>query len=104
MIRVFFLALIVGLVVLVGLAALPVKAQTAPPCAPVADALAALAMRYAEQPRVSGLASNGAMMVITASEDGGFSVLLVRPDGTACMVASGSALEVLPPTKPGIDG
>lgn len=50
------------------------------------------------------LTASGAMMVITASEDGGFSVLLVSPDGTACMVAAGTALEVHPAEVPGVDG
>ena len=92
MTRVLVALCIAALVVLTGLA---VKAQT-PPCIVLTDALAALQQRYGEVPRVSGLASNGSLMVVTASEAGGFSVLLVTPDGRACMVASGEAFEVLP--------
>lgn len=96
-----------GLPVLVALAFLilgsPAFAQ-APQCAPLLDALAALEAKYQEQPRVSALTSNGQLMIVTASQDGGFSVLLVSPDGKACMVASGSALEVVEPEPAGVDG
>ena len=54
------------------LLALPAQGQ--PPCTGLPDALAALAARYAEAPRVSGLTSTGALMIVTASEAGGFSV------------------------------
>lgn len=62
-------------ILLSALLALPAAAQT-PPCTGLTDALAALQQRYGEVPRVS--------------------VLLVTPDGSACMVASGEAFEVLP--------
>ena len=87
-------------ILLSALLALPAAAQT-PQCTSLPDALAALQQRYGEVPRVSGLASNGSLMVITASEAGGFSVLLVTPDGLACMVASGEAFEVIEAGKPG---
>lgn len=89
--------------VLAALFAMPASAQT-PQCAPLPDALAALAARYQEQPRVSALTSGGQLMIVTASQDGGFSVLLVSPDGKACMVASGSAFEVRAPEPAGVDG
>lgn len=104
MIRAFFISLIAGLIAVAGLAALPGRAQEGPPCAQVADVLASLATRYAEAPRVAGLTSSGAMMLITANAEGGFSVLLISPDGTACMVASGVALEVHPAPVAGVDG
>ncbi len=90
-------------IILAVLLAMPAAAQT-PQCGPLPDALAALEAKYQEQPRVSALTSGGQLMVITASQDGGFSVLLVSPEGSACMVASGSAFEVLDAVKPGIEG
>lgn len=81
--------------------ATPAAAQQ---CLPLPDALAALASQYAEAPRISGLTANGALMVITASEPGGWSVLLVSPEGEACMVASGTAFELQDAPKPGVDG
>lgn len=90
-------------IILAVLLAMPAAAQ-APQCAPLLDALAARVAKYQEQPRVSALTSNGQLMIVTASQDGGFSVLLVSPDGKACMVASGSALEVVEPEPAGVDG
>ena len=87
--------------VLLTLAA-PGQAQT--PCTGLPDALAALAARYAEAPRVSGLTSTGALMIVTASEAGGFSVLLVSPEGVACMVAAGEGFALTEAPKPGVDG
>lgn len=97
------IACLLALALLVGLASKPARSQT-PECASLSDALAALALKYQEQPRVTGLTSCGALMIITAAGGGGWSVLLVSPDGRACMVASGASFEVLEPPKPGIDG
>lgn len=96
-------ALLLALVVLVGLASRPARSQT-PECVGLPDALAALATRYQEQPRMSGLTSGGVLMIITAADGGGWSVLLVTPDGQACMAASGASFEVLEPRAPGVDG
>lgn len=49
-------------ILLSALLALPAAAQT-PPCIGLPDALAALQQRYGEVPRVSGLASNGSLMI-----------------------------------------
>ena len=98
--RILVALCIAALVILTGLAA---KAQT-PQCTGLPDALAALQQRYDEVPRVSGLASNGSLMVITASEAGGFSVLLVSPEGVACMVAAGEGFALTEAPKPGVDG
>lgn len=86
--------------ILTALLAAPVQAQT-PQCMGLPDALAGLAQKYAEAPRVSGLTSTGALMIVTASEAGGFSVLLVSPEGVACMVAFGEAFALTEAPKPG---
>ena len=82
--------------------AAPAQAQT--PCTGLPDALAALAARYDEAPRVSGLMANGQLMIITASEAGGFTVLIVTPEGLACMAASGEGFALVEAPKPGVDG
>ena len=82
--------------------AAPAQAQT--PCTGLPDALAALAARYAEAPRVSGLMANGQLLIITASEAGGFTVLIVTPEGLACMAASGEGFALTEAPKPGVDG
>jgi hypothetical protein len=91
------------IVILTALLAVPAAAQ-APQCTGLPDVLAALAAQYGEHPRVSGLTSNGSLFLMTAAENGGWSVLLVSPDGRACMVASGAAFEVIEPEAPGVDG
>ena len=89
---------------ILALVASPAFSQTAAPnCAPLPAALAALAGQYQEAPRVSGLTSAGTVMIVTASPEGGFSVLIVTPDGQACMVASGSNLEFQDVEAPGDD-
>ena len=80
--------------------AAPAQAQT--PCTGLPDALAALAARYDEAPRVSGLMANGQLMIITASEAGGFTVLIVTPEGLACMAASGEGFALVEAPKPGV--
>ena len=90
-------------ILLTALLALPAAAQT-PQCTGLPDALAALAARYAEAPRVSGLMANGQLMIITASEAGGFTVMLVTPDGQACMAASGEGFGLIEAEAPGVDG
>ena len=87
--------------VLLTLAA-PAQGQT--PCTGLPDALAALAARYAEAPRVSGLMADGKLMIITASEAGGFTVLIVTPEGLACMAASGEGFGLIEAEAPGVDG
>ena len=82
--------------------AAPAQAQT--PCTGLPDARAALAARYAEAPHVSGLMANGQLMIITASEAGGFTVMLVTPDGQACMAASGEGFGLIEAEAPGVDG
>ena len=82
--------------------AAPAQAQT--PCTGLPDALAALAARYDEAPRVSGLMANGQLMIITASEAGGFTVLIVTPEGLACMAASGEGFGLIEEEAPGVDG
>ena len=89
--------------ILTAVLAAPVQAQT-PPCTGLPDAIAALQQRYGEAPRVSGLVSNGSLMIVTASEAGSFSVLLVSPEGVACMAASGEGFGLTEAPKPGVDG
>lgn len=84
------------------LAALPAHAQTI--CGPWLDVLAQWAVRYGEVPRVQGLMNGGNAMVIMASETGGWTFLIVQPDGLTCIAAEGVAFEVAEPEPPGVDG
>jgi hypothetical protein len=97
MIRVFAAALILGLIVLVGLSSL-VDAQQA--CLALPQFLDGLAEKYAETPRMSGLAGTQ-LLVITASEAGTWTALMVNPDGYACLVSAGEAFVAATAAIPG---
>ena len=87
------------LAALAALAAIPAPAQAAR-CAPRADALSALTERYGETRRGIGLDSRGTVMEVFAAEGGGWTILVTRPDGTSCMVASGTGYEDLAEALP----
>lgn len=84
--------------VLTLLLALPASAQQA--CLALPQFLDGLEAKYAETPRMSGLAGTQ-LLVITASEAGTWTALLVNPDGSACMVSAGEAFVLAPPVTPG---
>jgi hypothetical protein len=93
---------IAALIILTGLAALPARAQVLQ-CLPLDQAIAALATRYGEGPRIRAMMGGDDMLVITASPAGTWTALIVEPDGKACMVASGEAFGVLDAEPPGTD-
>lgn len=87
--------------ILTALLATPVQAQTSQ-CMGLPDALASLATRYQEQPRVSGLLPTGQLLLVTVNERGDWSMLRVNPDGLACLVAFGEAFALTEAPKPGV--
>ena len=72
-------------------------------CAPITDALTALADNYGESVRVTALMAGGNVLIITAAPSGGFTALEVKPGGEACIVAAGEAFELHAPVAPGSD-
>ena len=77
---------IVAAVVLAALA-LPTQAHS-PLCLPREILIAELALFFGE--RLEHVGSQGDSMVeIWVSDNGGFTVLITRPDGLSCMIASG---------------
>ncbi len=58
--------------------------------------LESLDASYGEQPIGMGLASNGTMLEIATSGQGSWTILVTRPDGVSCVVATGEAWERLP--------
>ena len=85
-------------VVLTLLLAMPASAQQA--CLALPQFLDGLAEKYDETPRMSGLAGTQ-LLIITASEAGTWTALMVNPDGSACLVAAGEAFVLAPPVIPG---
>ncbi|MEQ8666326.1 MAG: hypothetical protein RIC16_11445 [Rhodospirillales bacterium] len=48
-----------------------------------------LASDHGEHPSAAGLASNGELLEVFASEDGTWTLVLTDPTGVSCVVASG---------------
>ena len=87
------LRLITAAVVLTGVGAAAAAQSTGTPmCAPRADIVAQLEKKYGETRRGAGLQNRGAVTEVFAStETGTWTIIVTRPDGTACAVAAGEA-------------
>lgn len=85
---------------------LPAGRAQAAQCAGLADVLAGLAARWSEQVLWQGGAQGGTSFAITVNPDGTtWTALMLRPDGMACVVASGAGWTAGPaPKAPGEDG
>ncbi len=65
-------------------------------CAKRGDVIAELNSRYGESPQSTGLMPNGHMLETFAHQQTGtWTILITTPEGTSCMIASGSAYESL---------
>jgi hypothetical protein len=84
-----------SLALVASCAAVPVSAQDTN-CGPVNDVLVGLQANFGESPMIRALMGSGELLVMTVSEDGVWTALVITADGTACIVASGEALEVVP--------
>ena len=61
-------------------------------CAKRSEVIAELNNRYGKRPQSTGLMPNGHMLETFAhSQTGTWTILITTPDGTSCMIASGSA-------------
>lgn len=86
---------------LLMLAAMPASALT---CAGLDSVLAQLLDRYGESRVFQGVLANGAVIITAAPDGGGFTVLLVTPQGDACHIADGVGWAASPPILPGKEG
>lgn len=73
------------------------SAQGGVPCLPRAQILKTLHDNYGEAPVNRGLAVNGAMIEVTASVSGGWSMFFTSPNGVSCLVLSGEAWQAVEP-------
>ena len=95
--RLFTSALIFGAAAL----APPAAAQNLIMCAERVGLIKVLQEKYQELPRGAGLQGPERMIEIwTSSETGSFTVLVTRPDGISCVVASGSYWQDAMPVAP----
>lgn len=91
------LKMTIGLGIMV-LAAQQVNARS---CAPRQDVIERLAETYGETRRGLGLARQGAVMEIFASDQSGsWTITVTLPDGMTCLVATGQAFEALAEALP----
>ncbi|WP_170369775.1 hypothetical protein [Ruegeria arenilitoris] len=82
------------------LAAQQVQAQS-PNCAPRPDVLQRLAETYGETRRGIGMARQGAVMEIFASDETGtWTITVTLLDGMTCLIAAGEAYEVMAEALP----
>ena len=95
----FFLVLLVA-----ATQAWPAQTQLIPvKCGARGAIVEFLRQRYAERQVIIGIVNERTLIEIFRSEQGSFSVLASRVDGGACMIASGSQWQDIPPQalKPG---
>ncbi len=92
-------ALVAGAVAsAVGLSSAPALAQMV--CKDRTAIQKRLESGYGEHRTAMGLAANGTIMEIYTSEKGTFTVVLVRPDGVACLLVVGDHFEAVEPSTP----
>ena len=80
---------------------MPAEAQQRMPCAQRSAVVEGLSgPDHRERPIYRGLA-NGNLIELWLSDEGGFSIILTRPEGgLSCMVSAGTAMHAVPPSPP----
>jgi len=95
------LQIALGLLAMVVASAGPARAQGLP-CAPVEAVTEHLKAQFGETPARIGQAADGAGLVIFENlEAGSSSVVVVRPDGMACLLATGQGWRAVKPRDKG---
>ena len=87
--------MVVSSALLIGWSALPSTAETRLVCGPRGDVVAGLKQKYAEEPVSMGLASNGTVIEVFASEAGTWTILMTHPNGLSCLLTAGENWENL---------
>lgn len=72
----------------------PVSAQSI--CGERSRFVEQLGAQYGESLNAVGLISDGALLEVMTSEKGSWTILVTRPNGISCMVASGESWQPLP--------
>jgi hypothetical protein len=74
-----------------GIISIPFSALAQSSCAPHADAIVRLAERYQETQVAIAVIDNGNLLEVTTTADGStWSIIVTTPDGTSCLVTSGT--------------
>lgn len=74
--------------------ALPASAQSV--CGERSKFLEHLGSNYREGPVAMGLVSDGNVLEVLASDGGSWTIIVTRPDGKSCVVATGDGWEDVP--------
>jgi len=69
-----------------------------PPCAPLPVVAQMLEREFNERMVTAARLSNGGTMHVFASQGGAWTLVVVSPAGSACIIADGSAWSILEPT------
>jgi len=80
------------------LALFPVAANAQTMCTERTDILKALGNKYSEAPVAMGLAANGTVLEVLASENGSWTMIFTRPNGVSCVLAAGQSWESIEKT------
>jgi len=92
-----------ALPLLAAIAATPASADEAMACGKRDEMLGHLAGKYNEKTVAMGLATNGSLVEVLASEAGdSFTIVYTTPDGRTCMMAAGSNWEIVKQQLAGI--
>ena len=73
-------------------------------CGERSKIVSGLKNKYAEEPISMGLANNGALIEVLASEIGTFTIIMTQPNGTTCLMVAGDAWGDVPRKPKGGDG
>lgn len=76
-------------------------ALASPQCAPRDDVAKMLSEKYGEIPSRIGMAADGTMMELWASDKGTWSLTFTLPNGATCLASWGDRLEVAPESAKG---
>ncbi len=82
-----FMTIMGALLIVLGALVQPASAQTA--CGVRQTVADKLKQTYDEQPSAIGLAHNGTVVEVFSSPTGTWTIVLTRPDGVSCLVATG---------------
>ena len=82
-----------GIAVLSGSVMTPPKAEAAAKCGRHDQVVDVLKKKFKEERAAIGLVSNKGVMELYVSKAGNWTALFTRPNGIACIMASGSAME-----------
>ena len=63
-------------------------------CGPKKAVADQLVLRFGEVPIVSGISTNNSMKFFGNPRSGSWSMIFIRPDGVACLLATGEDMEV----------